>query len=436
MASRFFTPLTLSAALLGLIGCAPPPGRLIVLVESDMPSLTHVNVSTARLAGGGQETRGFSIGTGAGEFQFPFSFAVEPNGHPDDGVEIRVEGYDRLDPIRPTPVVSRTVRTPFIAGTTRLVRIALKETCRDTLCVASMTTCEAGRCETIPFLGLADLRVLLHEGDELRDGGVVDASVTDMSFDAPAPPDGGLDLDVPDLDGGRDLGVPDLDAAGPDDAGVDAPMSDAGSCTPTVEICDGMDNNCNVTIDDGATCPAGPIGAICAGGTCGCPAGRWDCAGTCNVTGTVCGSGDPACGGVGTTVCSGTTTTCSATPRTSGRCGVAGEACGASAMDICTCNTSGVCVYAYVDLCLDPGYVNCTPFPGFVDPRLAIPNLGTTSNRISSVRLVNITSVVLYDFNDYMPVSTSVTLTADCPNLATCVAGGFDDRAASVQINP
>ena len=424
MASRSFAPLALCSVLLALIGCAESPGRLIVLVESDMPDLIHVEVSTARLAGGGVDTRGFPIGSAAGDNRFPFSFVLEPNGHPQDGVEIRVEGY-ALRPTGESLVVSRTVRTGFVAGTTRLVRIALKGICSGQLCVAGVTTCQEGTCVTIPVLRPETLRVLSRMGAEFDDAGVVDASVLDMSMDARA--DGARDLDVPDLDGGWDLGAPDLDAAGPDDAGVDAPMSDAGSCTPTMEICDGLDNNCNVTIDDGATCPTGPIGAVCSDGTCGCPGLQTNCAGTCNFTGAPCVGGDVACGGgAGTTVCSGTGTACNPTPRTSGDC-----TCAAPTEFDCACTSSGACALAYVELCLDADYGTCTRITasgGITD----LSALGLSRN-ISSVRVRNVAHVELWVNTGF--TGDQIRLTADCANMASCggLVGDNQARSAFVQ---
>jgi hypothetical protein len=395
MESRSFA-LALSAVLLGFTGCAESPGRLIVLIESDISILTHVEVSTSRLAGGGVETRGFPIGSGAGDNRFPFSFAVEPNGHPEDGVEIRVEGYDR-DPTGATPLVSRTVRTGFVAGTTRLVRIALKKSCRGVVCVAGATTCESGICETIPFLRPADLLVLTRLGAEFDDAGVDDATVADMS-----------------ADGGWDLDVPDLDAALADDANTDAGMS---TCVP--------DSPC-----------AAPVGGVCdISGVCACPAGQSDCSGTCNVTGAPCGSGDAACGGgAGTVICSGTTTTCSVTARTSGLCGAA---CSPPTRGICTCNATGTCVHAYVDICQGTSFEGtCLRIPeGDLDGLLAIDNLRDYDRNLSSVRLVNVANVVLYRELRYGGTS-SVTLTATCADLANPACGSIGNAARSMQVNP
>lgn len=210
--------LVLASIAIHLGACGTPDGRLIVLVESDLPDLVHVEVSTARLAGGGLDTRGFAIGSPPVATTFPFSFAVEPNGHPDDGVEIIVAGYDR-DPSGATPVVSRTVRTGFVPGSTRLVRVSLTRSCRNVLCDGGTTTCELGTCQPIPLVPANGLPVVAHPGAEFEDAGM-DAAIRDGGVDAPG-------LDAPGTDApGTD--APGTDAPGTDAPGMDAPGTDSG----------------------------------------------------------------------------------------------------------------------------------------------------------------------------------------------------------------
>ncbi|MFK7990843.1 MAG: MopE-related protein [Sandaracinaceae bacterium] len=105
-------------------------------------------------------------------------------------------------------------------------------------------------------------------------------AASDAGVDAGS--DGGLDAGAPDasvLDAGVDAGM--LDGAVPDagmrDAGfeADAGMSDAGtdggSCVSTAETCNGLDDDCDGTPDDGLTPPVCALSVgVCVGRTQSC----------------------------------------------------------------------------------------------------------------------------------------------------------------------
>ncbi|MBL8604803.1 MAG: hypothetical protein JNK72_22945 [Myxococcales bacterium] len=124
-----------------------------------------------------------------------------------------------------------------------------------------------------------------------------------------------------------------------------------GTCNAGFANCDGnaangCETNINTTLAACGACGrvcAAPTGgsATCTGGTCvqACPAGQSNCGGVCRPTGAACTSaGTGGCAQTGTIVCSGTTTTCSAVPRTSGTCTApAGGTCGAGG--VCACPT-------------------------------------------------------------------------------------------------
>lgn len=205
----------------------------------------------------------------------------------------------------------------------------------------------------------------------------------------------------------------------------------------------------------GLRCTA-PVGgsATCSAGRCvpSCPARQSNCGGFCRATGGACPNPNTACGGgVGVVTCAGSTTTCTLPrDRTFGTCGCAGP--------LCTCNTAGRCVDAYVELCTDVNYTGpsgdtcgggsrgCLRLP-VVGGSLRVPNLGSLcsyNDQVSSVRLVNVRSVTLFWDNTYS--GASVTLTASCPDLhgrngVTCgiIPGtrtDIGDQTTSVIITP
>ncbi len=211
--------LALAAALASLAGCGHD-GRLVVVVDSDIPTLTDIAIRTARLAGGGVDTRDVHLG---GAVHVPFSFAVVPNGHPQDGVEIVVEGATCSTC---APIVSRRVQTGFVHDSTRLVRMFLSASCASGLapsCGASQS-CDRGACVDV-YVPPDRLAILARPGDELDAG--PEASIHDAGTeDAGAMEDGGLDAPE-----SIDVGVA-QDAAA-DDTGLDAPIElDAGVDAP------------------------------------------------------------------------------------------------------------------------------------------------------------------------------------------------------------
>ena len=86
----------------------------------------------------------------------------------------------------------------------------------------------------------------------------------------------------------------------------------ACSVSPTAESCNGVDDNCDGTIDNGATCTGGQA---CTSGTCRCPSGQALCGTTCqSAPGQPCVT---SCMSTGATIC-----------EASGvRCNVPTEAC-------------------------------------------------------------------------------------------------------------
>ena len=135
------------------------------------------------------------------------------------------------------------------------------------------------------------------------------------------------------------------------------------------ELCDGLDNDCNLATDDGATC-AGL--AVCAQGSCACPAAaqcgnacvdkQTDAAncGACGnrcPSGVACTAGACACPVAGNVACDGA---CTDTTSSAANCGGCGNACAkgyACQGSSCLClgtSCGGVCV----DTQSDPQHCN------------------------------------------------------------------------------
>ncbi len=136
----------------------------------------------------------------------------------------------------------------------------------------------------------------------------------------------------------------------------------------TTEICNGLDDDCDLTPDDGAGPTCAPLGDTCTTGACRCGAGplcstsvadscsagacRCGAAGACSpTTSNACTSGVCRCGGAA--ACSGLSDTCAAGTC---RCGM-GAACTSATADNCA---GGACRCGVGAACSTKSADNCT----------------------------------------------------------------------------
>ena len=180
-----------------------------------------------------------------------------------------------------------------------------------------------------------------------------------------------------DCDGAVDDGIVGIGAAcstgklGVCAAGTTQCQSGAIVCNqniqPQTEICDGLDNDCNGVVDNGATCTGG---RQCVSGQCACPANQHVCADVCvsNSSTQTCGASCSPCPARtnATATCNGTACgfTCNSgfgncdgnaangcetnLNTTDNHCGACGSACSASqacvsgsCVTVCTSETCG-----------------------------------------------------------------------------------------------
>jgi hypothetical protein len=95
-----------------------------------------------------------------------------------------------------------------------------------------------------------------------------------------------------------------------------------GNCSisPSAEVCNGVDDNCDGAVDNTPPGSCRPTGAECRDGRCQCPSGQGDCGGTCRAIGASCDNGQRGtCSRSGSILCQGGVLRCNAPSATPGR---------------------------------------------------------------------------------------------------------------------
>ena len=117
-------------------------------------------------------------------------------------------------------------------------------------------------------------------------------------------------------------------------------MWGACSVSPTTERCNAIDDDCDGTIDDGASATCGITGQTCSAGSCVCPAGQSVCGTRCVTLGAMCDGSDGDSCATGRMVCSGSSVVCdddAASTHTDVQCGMDRD-CDGNAYENITCD--------------------------------------------------------------------------------------------------
>jgi hypothetical protein len=202
--------LAVAALLLALASCSSPVTELVVVVDSDHTVPSELDAITIEVTepSGMVESRTADLGA----TPLPITLGLTHRGGPLGTVGIVVRGQ-----LGPDMVVTRTIRTSFVAGESRLVRLDLLRRCEDATC-SGEETCDENGCVAIDVPGSSLPRFEVVER--------LDAAPVDAAADDAGP----------------------VDAPVPDDAPPDA------NCifmSPT-ETCDTVDQDCDGRIDEGA----------------------------------------------------------------------------------------------------------------------------------------------------------------------------------------
>ena len=260
--------LTLTLALTLLAGCTTSRTEVILVVDTDLRGTGGIdNLSVEVTTPAGATTTSLAT-LGPGQPALPRTLGLVHEDGALGPYSVHVVGKTGAA-VR----VTRDVRFTFQEGRTLMLRIDLVASCESARC-GSGQTCAAGACRSIdlapseltewtgtpPALvldgavppldaGDRDLGTPLDAGADdagPADSGPADAGPTDAGPADAGPIDAGP-IDAGPIDAGPiDAGPPDAGPpdAGPTDAGIDA-------CFPSSEVCNGLDDDCNGTIDDG-----------------------------------------------------------------------------------------------------------------------------------------------------------------------------------------
>jgi len=224
-----------AAALIALAGCTAEPTQIIVHVDAEPQVAAMTESLGIRIWGRGQDNafvdNNFSEDpvSATGDAIYPWTVSLHPQGN-DASRFFRLEAKAYSTPgAQGSEIAVARVASSYISGQTLHVYLLLRDSCIGVPCEDLDSTCAGGSCVDIP------------EPEFFQ-------------------PDAGLPRDGSTDDAGRETR----------DGGMDGSMGldGGGGCTPSTEVCDGADQDCDETIDEGALCTLDNSVATCTGGAC------------------------------------------------------------------------------------------------------------------------------------------------------------------------
>lgn len=252
----------LALALLVVSGCSQPLTQLVLVVDTDFPVPDGLDHVVLEVEGAAPRSVEVPLATTT----LPISLGVVHRAGPLSPITLTASGQRGG-----IEIVRGVVRTGFVVGETREVRIDLLRRCEGACLSSSELTCRGGSCVSVD-VPAASLPVFTGVPSRSDVGPSTDVPIADAADVAP---------DAPMLD------APALDTPVPADAPTDTPLLD-GCMFTGAEVCNGRDDNCDGAIDEGVctcvpACMLDHATAFCVGGTscviASCETGYADCDG-------------------------------------------------------------------------------------------------------------------------------------------------------------